>query len=87
MTTPGFSTAGFNAVAAGDPTPGSVTLWTRTYDLTDSSRRTGISQNVTLQVSKESSFSTLAYQTNGSTSASSQDATIKFNVKIGRAHV
>ena len=80
MTTPGFSTAGFNAVAAGDPTPGSVTLWTRTYDLTDSSRRTGISQNVTLQVSKESSFSTLAYQTNGSTSASSQDATIKFNV-------
>ena len=74
------SSAGFNGVAAGDPTSGGVTLWTRTYDLSDSTRRTGVSQNVTLQISNDSSFSSISYSATGSTSAIHNDATIKFNV-------
>lgn len=76
---PGLS-VGFNGVAAGDPTSNGVTLWTRTYDASDISRRTPIAQTVTLQVSNEPSFASLIRQVDGVTSATSQDGTIKFQI-------
>ena len=71
--------AGFNAVAAGDPTSNRVTLWTRSFDSSDSSGRTGISQAVTLQVAKDTSFSAPVFTSSGFTSAADHDYTLKLD--------
>lgn len=71
--------AGFNAVAAGDPTCNRVTLWTRTYNTSDSSGRTGISEAVTVQVALDTSFAAPVFSADGLTSGADHDYTVKID--------
>ena len=71
--------AGFNAVAAGDPTSNRVTLWTRSFDSSDSTGRTGISEAVSVQVARDTSFSSPVFTASGFTSGSDHDYTLKLD--------
>jgi VCBS repeat-containing protein len=73
------ASAAFNAVAAGDPTTNRVTLWTRTYDTSDTSRRTGITEAVTVQVATDAAFNTIVFTADGQTSAADHDYTVKID--------
>jgi VCBS repeat-containing protein len=73
------ASAGFNGVAAGDATTNRATLWTRSFDTADSTKRTGLSESVTLQLATDSSFSAPVFTTTGSTSNASHDYTLKLD--------
>ena len=73
------ASAAFNAVAAGDPTTNRVTLWTRTYDTSDTSKRTGITEAVTVQVATDAAFNTIVFTADGQTSAADHDYTVKID--------
>jgi len=70
---------GFNAVAAGDVTSNRVTLWTRTFDASDSSGRTGLSEAVVVQVATDKSFASSVFTANGVTSGADHDYTLKID--------
>ncbi len=71
------ASAGFNAVAAGDPTSDGAVLWTRTYDLDDASRRTGLTQPVTVKVSTSASLTNPLASISGNGSGVAHDYTVK----------
>ena len=73
------ATAGFNAVAAGDPTSNGATLWTRTFDASDTSARKGLSQSLTLTIATDAAFANPVFSSFGSTSGVDHDSTIKIN--------
>jgi|GEM_PF-483937 len=73
------ASAGFNGVAAGDATTNRATLWTRSFDTADSTKRTGLSESVTLQLATDSSFGAPVFTTTGSTSNASHDYTLKLD--------
>jgi len=73
------ASAGFNAVASGDPTTNRITLWTRTFDNSDSTGRTGITEAVTVQVATDNSFIAPVFTANAVTSGAANDYTLKLD--------
>lgn len=74
------ATAGFNAVAAGGVSTDHVTLWTRTYDLSDTTMRRGLTESVQVQVALSPTFASPVLSASGSTGNFDNDYTVKFNL-------
>ncbi len=74
------ASAGFNAVASGDVSTDRVTVWTRTYDLTDPTLRRGLTESLQVQVALAPTFGWTVVMASGSTGNFDNDYTAKFNL-------
>jgi VCBS repeat-containing protein len=74
------ASAGFNGVASGDVSTDRVTLWTRTYDLADSTMRRGLTESLQVQVALAPTFASPVVIASGATGNFDNDYTAKFNL-------
>ena len=74
------ASAGFNAIASGDVSTDRVTVWTRTYDLADSTLRRGLTESLQVQVALAPTFASPVVIASGWTGNFDNDYTAKFNL-------